>query len=197
MARTALVLVNTTPAHGPAPKTASATGSIRSSGTNRTSWPRARSSAAVRPPSGSGLVTRRRTWSTGGEEIRRGPALQFEPGIGAELGRVGDGAVARRLVGFAAVGPQDHPAERDRPGGNARMAGNGRAAGAVEHGEEGPFRADCRQGVGIVDRGEEIAGAAVVSAGFDPDRTLPHRRQKAVNLEDGGRGSGAAEPVEP
>ena len=77
------------------------------------------------------------------------------------------------------------------------MAGNGRAAGAVEHGEEGPFRADCRQGVGIVDRGEEIAGAAVVSAGFDPDRTLPHRRQKAVNLEDGGRGSGAAEPVEP
>src|SRR6516165_1328518 len=145
MARTALVLVNTTPAHGPAPKTASATGSIRSSGTSRTSWPEARSSAAVRTPSGSGLVTRRHTCSTGGEEIRRRAALQFEPGIGTEPRGVGDGTVARRLVGFAAVGPQDHPAERDLAGGNARMACNGRAAGAVEHREEGALGADRRQ----------------------------------------------------
>src|SRR5580704_6441505 len=159
MARIALVLVNTTPAHGPAPKSASATGSIRSSGTNQASWPRARSSAAVRVPSGSGLVTRRRTWSTSGEEIRRDAALQFEPGIGAEPGRVGGGTVARRLVGFGAVGPQDHPTEGDLASGNARMAGDGCAAGAVEHGEEGALHADRRQGVGIVDRGEEIAGA--------------------------------------
>ena len=49
-----------------------------------TSWPRARSACAVRSPSGSGRVTRRRTPHTGAKKSAPARCLSSAPGIGAE-----------------------------------------------------------------------------------------------------------------
>src|SRR5262249_53214086 len=137
--RTALALVKTTAAHGPAPSSASMIGSIRNSGMSNTSWPRPRSNAAVRSHSGSGLVTRMRMRSSGGEEAWRRPASQFARRIGPKRRAIPDGSRTGSLVHLAAVGAQNHPTKHYVAILDAGMTGDWRAAGAVQHGEERAF----------------------------------------------------------
>src|ERR1700674_4849400 len=105
---------------------------MRISGASSTSWPRARRLAAVRSPSGSGRVTRRRTAKpprsfrphpprVGVEEIGAGTRLELAAGILAERKGVGDGALTLRLECLAAVGLGDQPMKMQPAGADDGM----------------------------------------------------------------------------
>src|SRR5262245_11824656 len=163
---------------------------MRNRESSMTSWPRARSNAAVRAPSGSGRVTRSRTPypnlhnpdpSCGiREEISAGAQLELAPRLGTETNRDDGGTMALRFQHLAAVRLGDQPAKGEAAGGDGRVTRDRRAAGSLEHGEEGALGDERRRGRGVTHGAHKIEGVLVVGARFDGDDPLPHRRQKFV-----------------
>ena len=85
----------------------------RSSGATSTSWPRARNAAAVRSPSGSGRVTRRRTSLTPARKSRRRRAASSSRPASAPSATASATAPSRAVFEhLAAVGPGDQAAKR-------------------------------------------------------------------------------------
>ena len=111
-ARAPLALVIRIAAQGGAPRSASATASMRSSGASTTSWPlraqRRGGALVVGLGAGDQQAHVRRC-----KEIRAGAALQLAAGVGAEPFGIAHVALARRLERFAAVGLHDHAAKAD------------------------------------------------------------------------------------
>ena len=100
------------------------------------------------------------------------------------------------LESLGTVGAQHHAAKLDPAADEARMARDRGAARTVEHGQKRAFGAERVMRWRRPVSGEPFEGAPVVGPRGDPDRALPDRRQKFLDVEQRGRAMGEAEPFQ-